>query len=374
MRIFGLSLIARKRIIPKENAGKRQRIILILFVLSFLFFALVKLLPVKKGEILFKEMLSASRTMEESIAVLRECYKEKELILDKTSDLNQTGLIGLESSSITTSLGSLEAKRTTTNPNFAALLVFLLNKTGIRKGDTVAVGASGSFPALIIAVLSAAKAMDLKPLVICSLGASQWGANNPDFFWLDIQNCLLKAGIFDTRPIGFSLGGEKDTGEDMSSEGRSFLKEEIRESGILFIQEPDLERNVKARIRLYEEYAGKDRIKTFINIGGGWSNIGEDSKILELKPGLVRVRQFPQVGKRGVLYEMASRKIPVVHLLFIKGLVLRYGLEWDPVPLPQAGKGKIYQFAREKQPAFLILSAFYFLFVILALIFRNRLE
>jgi len=374
MRIFGLLLIAQKRIIPKENAGKRQRIILILCLLSFLFFALVKLLPVKKGEILFKEMLSASRTMEESIAVLRECYKEKELILDKTGDLNQTGLIGLESSSITTSLGSLEAKRTTTNPNFAALLVFLLNKTGIRKGDTVAVGASGSFPALIIAVLSAAKAMDLKPLVICSLGASQWGANNPDFFWLDIQNCLLKAGIFDTRPIGFSLGGEKDTGEDMSSEGRSFLKEEIRESGILFIQESDLERNVKARMRLYEEYAGKDRINAFINIGGGWSNIGEDSKILELKPGLVRVRQFPQVGKRGVLYEMASRKIPVVHLLFIKGLVLRYGLEWDPVPLPQAGKGKIYQFAREKQPAFLILSAFYFLFVVLVLIFRNRLE
>ena len=367
-------LIAQKRNIPKENAGKRQRIILILFVLSFLFFALVKLLPVKKDEILFKEMLSASRTMEESMAVLRECYKEKELILDKASDLNQTGLIGLESSSITTSIGSLEAKRTTTNPNFAALLVFLLNKTGVRGGDTVAVGASGSFPALIIAVLSAVKAMDLKPLVICSLGASQWGANNPDFFWLDIQNCLLKAGIFDTRPIGFSLGGEKDTGEDMSSEGRSFLKEEIRESGIMFIQEPDLERNVKARIRLYEEYAGKDRIKAFINLGGGWSNIGEDSKILELKPGLVRVRQFPQVGKRGVLYEMASRKIPVVHLLFIKGLVLRYGLEWDPVPLPQAGKGKIYQFVREKQPTFLILSVFYFLFVMLVLIFRNRLE
>ncbi len=88
MRIFGLLLIAQKRIIPKENAGKRQRIILILFVLSFLFFALVKLLPVKKGETLFKEMLSASRTMEESMAVLRECYKEKELILDKASDLN----------------------------------------------------------------------------------------------------------------------------------------------------------------------------------------------------------------------------------------------------------------------------------------------
>jgi len=362
-----------RKVKREQNKSKNQKIILILFALSFLFFVLAKLLPLGKGDAAKEEMLNASRIMEEAMGVLKECSREKDLILDKTSDLNQTGLIGMELSLITTSLGSLEAKRTTTNPNFAALVVFLLKEAGIKRGDTIAVGASGSFPALIVAVLSASKSMNLRPLLICSLGASQWGASNPDFHWLDMQNCLLKAGVLGVEFVGLSLGGEKDAGEDMSSEGRSLLRKDILKSGIFFLQEPDLRRNVKARMHFYEERAGEDKIKAFVNIGGNWPNMGEDPEVLKLKPGLVKIRQFPPVGKRGVLYEMAARKVPVVHLLYIKGLVRQYGLEWDPVPIPHVGQGKIYQFVREKQPAFLILSAVYFLLVIFSLIFRNKL-
>lgn len=362
-----------KRNIPKEGTGKNQTAILILFALSLLFFVLARFLPSREGESVKDDMIRASEIMTEAMGALRECHREKGLILDKTIDLNQTGLIGLEFSPITTSIGSLEAKRTTTNPNFAALTVFLLEEAEVKRGDTIAVGASSSFPALIVAVLSAAKAMSLKPLVISSLGASQWGANNPDFHWLCMQNCLLKAGIFDIKPIGLSLGGEKDEGEDMNPEGRSFLIKKIRESGIFFLHEADLKRNVEARMRLYEEKAGKNKIRAFINIGGGWSNMGEDLKVLKLKPGLVKIRKFPPVEKRGVLYEMAARKIPVIHLLYIKGLVGRYGLAWDPFPLPQPGQGEIYKLIREKQSTFLFLAAVYFLLVILILVFRNRL-
>ncbi|HEA64959.1 MAG TPA: hypothetical protein ENI02_02320 [Candidatus Aminicenantes bacterium] len=116
----------------------------------------------------------------------------------------------------------------------------------------------------------------------------------------------------------------------MSPEGRSFLITEIRESGFFFLHEPDLKRNVEARMRLYEE-------------------------------------------KRGVLYDMAARKIPVIHLLYIKGLVERYGLSWDPIPLPQPGKGKIYQLVGKRQSSFLFLAAAYFLLVIMVLVFRNKL-
>jgi len=363
-----------KRNIPKEGFEKDQKSILFLFFLSLLFFILVKLVPSIGSGPFKKQMMEASRIMAEAEVTLRKCQKEKGVDVDRETDPNQTGLVGLEFSSITTSIGSLEAKRTTTNPNFAGLVVFLLKEAKVKKGDTVAVGASSSFPALVVAVLSAAKAMELKPLVISSLGASQWGANNPDFHWLHIQECLLRAGIFENKLIALSLGGEKDVGEDMSSEGRSLLRKEIEKSGIFFLYEPDLRQNVEARMQLYQEKAGESGIKAFINIGGSWSNMGVDSEVLELKPGLARIKQFPPEERRGVLYEMASRRIPVIHLLYIKGLVERYGLAWNPVPLPLPGQGKIYEFVSEKPPAFLFLTVSYFLLVVLILIFKKRID
>jgi poly-gamma-glutamate system protein len=366
-------LFSRKRNIPKEDTGRNQGIILVLFVLSILFFVLAKSFPSREANKVKGEMIRASEIMAEAADVIRECRGAKGLILDKKIDLNQTGIIGLEFSPITTSIGSLEAKRTTTNPNFAALIVSLLREAKIESGDAIAVGASSSFPALIVAVLSAAKAMNLKPIVINSLGASQWGANNTDFSWLDMQNCLLDAGIFDARPIATSLGGAGDEGADMSPEGRTFLIDEIRESGIFFLHEPDLTKNVEARMRLYEEKAGEGKIKAFINIGGSWPNMGEDPEILKLRPGLAKIRQFPPAEKRGVLFAMAALKLPVIHLLYIKGLVDRYGLSWDPVPLPQPGKGKIYQLVWKRQISFLFLACAYFLLVTIVMVFRSKL-
>ncbi|MCK4495109.1 MAG: poly-gamma-glutamate system protein, partial [Candidatus Aminicenantes bacterium] len=359
---------------PRESSGKNQGTILILFVLSLLFFFLARTIPMRKANSITDEMIEASKIMTEATEGLKECQKEKGISLENNSDINQTGLIGLEFSSITTSVGSLEAKRTTTNPNFAGLIVFLLKEAGVKKGDTIAVGASGSFPGLIVAVLSAAKSMDLRPLVICSLGASQWGANNLDFHWLHMQDCLLKREVFVIEPIELTLGGDLDIGEDMDAEGRALLINDMKESGILFLHESDLVSNVKAKMDLYEEKAGENGIRAFINIGGNWANIGIDAEILKLKPGLVRIKKFPPTDRRGVLYAMAARDVPVIHLLFIKGLVERYGLPWDPVPLPKPGDGKIYQHVREKQPEFFFLAVFYMLLVFLVLFFRNKLN
>lgn len=363
-----------KRDIPKDNGTRHQRTILILFALSLVFFLILRFFPSEEGKAIREEMLRASRVMEEATAALGECQRGRGLVFDRKCDPNQTGLIGLDFSPLTTSLGSLEAKRTTTNPNFAALVVFLLKEAGVKRGDTIAVGASSSFPALIVALLSASKAMDLNPLLICSLGASQWGANNPDFHWLDMQDCLLEKGIFDFHHIALSLGGERDTGEDMSGEGRSFLQEKIEASGIFFLYEPDLRKNVETRMRLYEGEAAEDSIKAFVNIGGSWSNMGEDSLVLKIKPGVVKTREVPSPKKRGVLFEMAAREIPVIHLLYIKGLVDRYGFIWDPIPLPRPGQDQIFQLIKERDPSFLLLSGVYFFLLLLIMLFRNRLR
>jgi poly-gamma-glutamate system protein len=294
--------------------------------------------------------------MQDASSFLKKCREDRHGILENPADINKTGLIGIEFSAITTSVGSLEAKRTTTNPNFAGLLVYLLHEAGVKRGDSIAVGASASFPALIVAVLSASKAMGARPLVICSLGASQWGANDPDFHNLDMLECLWNGRIFESKPYAFSLGGDRDVGEDIENEIRDVLIKDIDGTGLFFLQEPDLKNNVKERMRIYKEAAGESGIKAFINIGGSYPNMGIDSSVLDVKPGLTRIKIIPSEAKRGVLQEMASHNIPVIHLLFIKGLAKQYGLSWDPVPLPQPGEGQFYDRLREGQTSFRILA------------------
>jgi poly-gamma-glutamate system protein len=252
----------------------------------------------------------------------------------------------------------------------AALLVQLLKEAGVRNGDPIAVGASGSFPGLILATLSASKAMELRPFIIYSLGTSQWGANHPEFHWLRMERCLREAGLFDFSPIALSLGGEKDIGEDWPAELRWQLETEIDRNGVFLLKESELRRNVEARLKLYQAAVKSERLRAFINIGGAWANLGESHQILKWKPGLVRTQALPDQGKRGVAYEMMALEIPVIHLLYVKGLVNRYGLPWDPVPLPEPGNG----FGRRATVAFPLVAALYFSLVLLTLLFRERLQ
>jgi poly-gamma-glutamate system protein len=321
---------------------KRERGVFLLALISVAAFGLYKILPFGAGLAKDRDMVAAAETMNRAITALRACALDRKVSIDVREDLNRTGLIGPEQSPITTSLGHLDAKRTTTNPNFAGLVVALLKEAGVRRGDAVAVGASSSFPALVIASLCAVAALEAKPVMIASLGASNWGATNPDFTLLEMLDCLRQARILDVRPVALAVGGEIDNGSDMTEEGRLLLAEKIRRTGILFLQEPDLAANVGARLRLYEENAAPSPLKAYINVGGSWANMGTDSSILNLKPGLTEVVTIPPPGKRGVIQEMASRKIPVIHLLFVRGLAERYGLPWDPVPLPAPGEGSLF--------------------------------
>jgi poly-gamma-glutamate system protein len=338
--------------------------------LSLAYFLLIRFLPFPEAA-LRTEMTEASRLMAAAGAAIKDCRERPGFEVDRETDPNATGLIGLETSAITTSAGRLEAKRTTTNPNFAGLAVSLLHEAGARRGDAVAVGASSSFPALIVATLSAAKVMGLEPLVISSLGASEFGANIPAFNWIDMENCLRAAGVLDFRPIARAVGGDKDVGRDMSPKGRALLESRIRESGVPFLEESDLERNVEFRMKLYREGAGTRPIKTFVNIGGSWANMGTNAEVLKLRPGLASVVFVPPPAERGVLQAMAAEKIPVIHLLNIKGLCERYGLPWDPRPLPRPGEGPLFRRAAAGSWPSAALTVVYILAMI-AVIFLLR--
>lgn len=295
-----------------------------------------------------RAMERASYLMAEAERTVRACRESRGLTADSDADPNGTGLIGLEASPLTTSLGNPAAKRTTTNPDFAALLVHLLRRAGVSPGDAVAVGASGSFPALVLATLAACRALDARPVIIFSLGASQWGQNDPRFDGLDLTACLAGAGFPEAVPVAVSLGGDRDSGADMAVEGRESLRRAVAASGLSLLEDSDLARNVAARLALYESGIGGRRLAAFVNIGGNWANLGEDASVLEVKPGLVRAVPAARSGRGGVLHAFAGRGVPVVHLLNIAGLCREYGLPWDPRPLPAPGRGGLTTLTRRE--------------------------
>jgi poly-gamma-glutamate system protein len=346
-----------------QRNGRQAQTVYALAGLSLVFLLLAQLFA-RRPPVVAEEMRRAAVLMKDATEAVRRCREARGIPIDPAADINRTGFIGLEASPITTSLGNLEAKRTSANPNFAGLLVLLLHQAGVRKGDTVAVGASSSFPALITAALSAARSLELRPLFICSLGASQWGANHPEFTWLDIGDCLNDSGVLPFAPIALSLGGEGDTGLDMSPAGRVLLARRAAPRKLPFLTESSLERNVAERMRLYREAAaGKGSIAAFINIGGGYANMGTDSEILKVGPGLASFGAIPPAERRGVIFEMGARRIPVIHLLYIKGLCERFRLPWDPQPLPPPGEGEIFQAAFFSRPHLAIIAGMYFAFI-----------
>ena len=282
-------------------------------------------------------MLRASRLMQSGIEAISAHRMTGGPALDRGADINATGLIGAQFSPMTTTVGSLEAKRTTTNPNMAGLVVFLLAEAGVQEGDFIAVAASGSFPGLILATLCAADAMNLDVALISSLGASQWGANLADFTWLDIEDVLCESGIISRRSSAATVGGDLDIGRDLSDETRTRLRARIEGSGAVLIDDPDLADNVAERMSVYRTAAGDRPSAAFVNIGGAWANLGTDASVLNLSPGVNEIEILPRSERRGVVHAMAADGVPIIHLLNIRELAQRFGMPWDPSPLPKPG-------------------------------------
>lgn len=289
------------------------------------------------------EMVVASELMEEGLRLIKDRREATGIPIDRHVDLNNTGLIGVEYSDITTSTGNIEAKRSVLNPEFAALMVRLYHEAGVSPGDTIAIGASGSFPGALVASLAAAQAMELKVLLIVSYGASNWGANIAEFNIMDMYEAV--AALFPVELLAVSLGGRYDNGNDMMEEGRMFLINDMHRRNAVMILEPDLGSAVDRRLSLYELYLGDGTIlSAFVNIGGADANIGEGLGVLDLTPGVNHVGDAParSLQDGGVVFALGAEGVPIIHILNIKTLLSSYRMSWDPVPLPRGTNGDIY--------------------------------
>lgn len=278
----------------------------------------------------------AFRLMAERLPVIARAREQATGSIDRKADPNHTGLIGVEWSDITTTLGDLAAKRTTTNPEMASLITRMLAQAGVKRGSVIAIGASSSFPSLILATLCAAEALQARPIMVLSLGSSTWGANDPRFTWIDVQLALRQAGLPlpGMNPAMLLEGGDDDGGAGLASDGLHALAGSIERRGFAVVNPKDLAEGIEMRITLYRRLAGGRPIAAFVNVGGAAANLGPGPECLAVKPGLNRslpaVTQLPA----GVMFRMAREGVPVIHLLNVKSLAVSAGLPVDPVPLP----------------------------------------
>lgn len=286
----------------------------------------------------YDQKLAASQKAADCYASIRQLKIQRGLERNPTADINDTGMIGLEYSFITTTIGNLEAKRTSTNPNMAAVIVDMFNELGLQPGDKIAINCSGSFPSLNIAVLCAAEVMDLDPYLISSFGASTHGANDPELTWMDMENHLYSNGLLSFRSDLFSIGGMEDVGKEMDKNLKDTIVSRVKGYGYDLFYNEDLLENIRQR---YDIYRQQGDVKCFINVGGNDASFG-DSNIMVHTDGGILTELSEKDDSTGLVQLFLKDGIPVIHLLNMKSLATEYGLPIDPVPVPEPGNGDVY--------------------------------
>ncbi|MGE5256410.1 MAG: poly-gamma-glutamate system protein [Hyphomicrobiales bacterium] len=292
---------------------------------------------------LYSTKLAAAQRMQEAMQVLRDERLKRGIPLEPEVDPNATGLIGPQQTAITTTLGYLPAKRTSANPNMAGVIVAMLDRAGVKPGDCAAVGFSGSFPGMNLAVLCALQAMTLKPVIVSSVGASSYGANDPRFTWLDMEQVLNERSLFPWRSAAVAPGGVVSIPAHFGDEGIREMQAVMARSGLPAIDEQGdetLSSDVARRVDLYRAGCG-GRPSVFINVGGSLPALGNCPQARALPTGLLPPGIRSAGPGCGVIFHMAAARVPVIHLLDIRKIARDFGLPVDPVPLPAVPDGRV---------------------------------
>ena len=227
---------------------------------------------------------------------------------------------------MTTTLGSREAKEVATNPEWAALLVGMLAGRGVQEGDTVGIMASGSFPGLALASLSAVSALKAEPLLMVSLGASSFGANVRGGTILDLIGWVRQAGVLNVESALASPGGEDDAGGGVSAEGWQWFVEAADRSGNDLARFGSLGESISHCTAMLEQ-AG---VSAVVNVGGGQAAVGRCPHTAVLPVGLWTGVPACRCTERGVLARLGEAGVPVIHLLSIRRLAALNGLDTEP--------------------------------------------
>ncbi len=281
--------------------------------------------------------LNAAIKLNDAFQIIKMEKLNRNIELNSIDDPSGSGIIGVDFSPITTTIGSLEAKQTTVNPHSASLVVRMLKTLNLKEGDTVALNLSGSFPALNAASIIACETLGLVPISISSVGASTYGANNPDYTWQDMEASLLKHGIIDNKSEYYSHGGDYDLGTNMDSEVLSEIDIRLTKENYKLLHIESFDENVIWRFDYYNQYEPS----AFINVGGNLISLGHNSNLGNYSKGIIDSLPVNESGD-GIIQKFLRDDIPVVQLLNISELYSKYNLPIAPIKLETPGQSNFF--------------------------------
>jgi poly-gamma-glutamate system protein len=317
--------------------------LLVLALIAISFMIIVEANRVMIKQRWYEEKVRTVKRQARAMEVIKRETLRHRKTLDRFADPAETGLIGLKISPITSVVGYLAAKQTSVNPNYAAVVVHMMKRLKLEPGDYVAVGASGSFPSLNLATMISCRVLKLNCVLISSLSASMYGANDPKMTWLDMERIAYVEGLIDARSVAASIGGMDDNGEQLGEEGIRLILEAIERNETRLIRRTTLEDNIDERMRLYDEAAGGQSYKAYVNVGGNQASVGSHFTKVLFRPGLNR--RFPRkpIDDEGVMTLMMRKYgCPVIHLSGVSRIAERYGIELAPTRTPKLGVGKLF--------------------------------
>lgn len=297
----------------------------------------------------FAEMLMAARSMQAASRVLWTEKETRGLTPSAQADPNRTGMIGQEYTPITTTLGELPAKRTATNPDFAAALVRQIASLQLARGTPVVIVVSGSFVGGDVAAITATETLGLRPIVIASLSASMWGANEPELNLIDMLSALRERNVIRTRAIAAVLGGGGAIGGSMDADGVAALRRSAARDGVPIIEVRPVAAVIDALLVRINAAAG-DTPGAVINVGGALIGLGSCRESHEWLPGLTRRAPSCSDGTPGLAMRLAADGLPVLHIINMRRLALEWGLPFDPTPLPIPGNNRAIYGAAKSAP------------------------
>jgi poly-gamma-glutamate system protein len=323
-------------------SGVSRRALALIAALSACLMLAVEKLPVQQKQAYYEQKVAAATLAAEAMRAIREERLARNLRIDPETDPAGTGLIGIAYSPVTSDTGDLIAKRTAANPNFAAVLVQMLREAGVRRGDRVAVGLSGSFPGMNVAAYAALQTLEEKPLIIASASASEFGANQPELLWLDMEKLLFDRNLIHFRAPAASRGGIDDRGFRMPEQSQALLDAAIARYGLRKVDAESLADAIDLRMQVYGELAQGKPIRAYLNIGGGSASVGRRKGKKQLQPGVNLPPPRGATPVDSVMQRFLQRGVPVVHITNIASLAKRYGLPVDPKVTPKPGEGSVY--------------------------------
>jgi poly-gamma-glutamate system protein len=326
----------------------------------------------------YEEKIEAAELMSHWMDMLRDAKAPDAAFVDEVNDPARTMLIGQKHTLITSTEGNHQAKLATLNPNVAAMMIQMYHEAGLDKGDRIAMGVTGSFPGLNLAAYAAARVMELDPVIITSVSSSWYGANDPDFTWLDMEKVLYDSGEITFHSRAASIGGADDRGQSLPPEGRELIRESIHRAGIEFLNPGNVEEAVRIRTQIFTDEVRESLrgYSAYINIGGGVASIGHPENAKLLPVGYARHLDARNYPARGVIHYFSDNGVPLINFKYVSrrfsSMLKSYGLPWRPGQDIETGRGEI--FVSERYDLRIVGLAVFIMTILVAVVIRFDLK